>query len=776
MRHSFSILFLLICSLNMFGEEHRLYGNVTDKATGAQLPNASVSCEELSKGAFTNDKGYYEIMLPDGDHLIKVESIGYKTVTKKISVKGKDKQLNLYLDLDYEELEEVTVSKHRPDENVAMPTLGIQRVDGLAMKKMPSLMGEVDVIKVIQLLPGVQSAAEGTSGFSVRGGKTDQNLILLDDACLYNASHMMGFFSIFNNDVVSEATLLKGDIPAQYGGRLSSVLKVDTKEGFPTKIHGTGGIGLISSRLKLDIPIVSNKTALMVAARRTYADIFLPLSGNESLKDTRLFFYDMNAKLSHKISGKDKLFWSGYWGTDKMGVKKKLELNFGNRNTTFRWNHIFNSKTSSNLSLIGTKYNYDIDVYLAPYECAIKAGTKDWTLLYDWSHRTENNNRLTTGVSATFHRFNQGSLTLPKTVYGEYTLFDEEILEVRKALEYGVHAAYEKNFTDKFLVKFGLRLSMFQNIGKERFYLMDEHYKCIDTIDYKKGEIFNTELHAEPRLGLLYKLSPSSSLKAAYNRMVQYAQVACNSTGGLPFDIWFPTSKNVKPQVCDQWSTGYFRNFKGNKYETSAEVFYKKMHNVIDFKDDANIYGNKKIDGEIRTGSGMAYGLELMLRKNSGKLTGWISYTYARTFQTIDEVNFGKRYRSPFDRPHNLTAVISYDFNERLTASANWVFLSGQPCTNPYGKYTVDGTSYAIYTGYRNQSRYQNYHRLDLSLTWKTRKKEKWESDWNLSLYNAYARHNTWAVMFTPGDNNTIETTKLYLFSIVPSISYNFKF
>ena len=305
MRH-FLLLPLLFFCLNLFGEEHKIYGKIFDRTTGTIISNVSISCESAGKGTFADKNGHYEIMLPDGDHVITVETVGYKTINKKLSIKGKDKHQDFHMDLDFEELDEVKITKHRPDENVAMPTLGIQRVDAVSMKKMPSLMGEVDVIKVIQLMPGVQSAAEGTSGFSVRGGKADQNLILLDDACLYNASHMMGFFSIFNNDVVSEATLLKGDIPSQYGGRLSSVLKVETKEGFPSKVHGSGGIGLISSHIKLDVPIISNKTALMVAARRTYADLFLPLSQKESLKDASLFFYDMNAKLSHKIN--DKIF------------------------------------------------------------------------------------------------------------------------------------------------------------------------------------------------------------------------------------------------------------------------------------------------------------------------------------------------------------------------------------------------------------------------------------------------------------------------------------
>ncbi len=776
MKFKLSALFLLLVSLSVFGEEHKLYGTVKERATGVTLPYASISCDATTKGTLTNEKGYYELVLQDGEYLVMVEFVGYKTVSKKLTISGKDKRVDFVLDTDYEDLEEVMVSRHRPDENVAMPTLGIQRVDGLTMKRMPSLMGEVDVIKVIQLLPGVQSAAEGTSGFSVRGGKADQNLIMLDEASLYNASHMMGFFSIFNNDVVSEATLLKGDIPAQYGGRLSSVLKVDTKEGFPSKIHGSGGVGLISSRLMLDVPIISNKTSLLVAGRRTYADLFLPLSGNESLKGTRLFFYDMNAKLSHKINERNKLFWSGYLGTDKMGLKDKLGLKFGNTNTTLRWNHKWSENASSNLSVIGTKYDYNIDVYIAPYECAIDAGTKDWSLLYDWKTKTGDGGLLSMGLSSTIHRYNQGSLSTPEKAQIYYNLFEEQKLEVRKALEHGLYASYEKDFTKNFLVKFGLRLSMFQNIGKERFYLMDSHHKCVDTIDYGKGEIFNTEFHAEPRLGMMYRLTPTSSLKAAYTRTVQYAQVASNSTGGLPFDIWFPTSINVKPQLCNQWSAGYFRNFSNNKYETSAEVFYKRMRNVIDFCDNADIYGNEKIDGEIRTGNGFAYGLEVMLKKSSGRLTGWLSYTYAHSYQTIEEINFGERYRSPFDRPHNLTAVLSFDITKRLNASANWVLMSGQPCTNPYGKYTVENTSYAIYTGYRNQSNYPSYHRLDLSLTWKTKKKKKWESDWNLSLYNAYARHNTWAVLFTPEGDNSISTTKLYLFSIVPSISYNFKF
>lgn len=741
------------------------------------MPDVSVYDTLGTEGTETNANGYYELNLSDGVHIIEVSLIGYKNINKKVVIQGEDVKMDFKMETEFEELDEVVVSRHKEDENVTQATIGIQHIDPSSLKKMPSLMGEADVIKAIQLLPGVQSAAEGTSGFSVRGGKSDQNLILLDDASLYNASHMMGFFSIFNNDVVNEAILLKGDIPAQYGGRLSSVLKVQTKDAYPTRFSGAGGIGLISSRLMLDIPIISGRTGLIVAARRSYADLFLPLSQNESLKDTKLFFYDMNAKLSHKIDGRNRIFWSGYLGTDKLGLNNKIDLKFGNTNTTFRWNHITRESSSSDLSIIGTKYIYKIDVYLQPYECNIDAGTKDWSILYDWKHTTSKENTVKAGISSTFHRFNQGSLSTPQQrEYAQYNLFDETTLEIRKALEHGIYGSYEMNVSPRLILKGGLRLSIFQNIGKEKFYLMDGNHKCIDTIQYGKGEIFNTMVNPEPRLGLLFKLSQSSSIKAAYTHTIQYAQVASNSTGGLPFDIWFPTNPNIKPQKCNQWSAGYFKNFSDNLIESSAEIFYKRMSGIIDFKDDASIYGNELIDADVRTGNGYAYGLELQLKKNSGKLTGWISYTYSHTRQKVEEINFGKEYSSPFDRPHNVTAVISYDFNKRLNASANWTFMSGQPCTNPYGKYTVENVSYAIYTGQRNQSNYPNYHRMDLSLTWKTKPKKRWESEWNLSCYNVYARHNTWAVMFSQGEDNTIKTSKLYLFSIVPSISYNFKF
>lgn len=769
----FSLLLLRISTC--WATEHKLYGTVVEKESWSKLPEVSIIVNQ-SDAAITDKNGKYSFMLPDGEYTVEAEFIGYKTITKKVTINGKDVKLDFHMETDFEELDEVMVSKYKEDANVTNATIGVQRIDAEALKKMPSLMGETDVIKVIQMLPGVQSAAEGGSGFSVRGGKTDQNLILLDDASLYNASHMMGFFSIFNNDVVSEATLLKGDIPAQYGGRLASVLKVETKDGFPTRFNGAGGIGLISSHFMLDIPIQPIRTSVMVAARRSYADLFLPLSSNDALKETKLFFYDMNAKICHKINGKNRLYWSGYMGTDKLGMNGKMDLRFGNTNTTLRWNHIHNNNTNSNLTVIGTRYNYNINVYLAPYDCDIDAWTKDWTMKYDWKHKTQNNNTITAGASTAIHRFNQGSLTSNQEENYGFSLFDNTIMETRKALEHGIYGAYEAEITPRFTLKAGLRLSMFQNIGEETFYLMDEQHKCVDTIHYGKGDIFHTEIHPEPRLGLLYKLNASSSLKGAYTRTIQYAQVASNSTGGLPFDIWFPTSPNIKPQKCDQWSVGYFKNFAENKFESSVELFYKNMYNIIDFKDEASIYGNEKVDGDVRTGKGKSYGLEVLLRKNTGKLTGWLSYTYSHAVQTVEEINFGEQYRSPFDRPHNITAVLSYDFHKRWNATASWVFLSGQPCTNPYGKYTVDNVSYAIYTGYRNRSNYPNYHRLDLSLTFKTKPKKRWEGEWNLSVYNAYARHNTWAVIFSQGENHSIETTKVYLFSFVPSISYNFKF
>jgi len=773
------ILFLLLLFSAGQAQTTTLHGVVRDEKTDETLIGVSISVKELKTGTASDEKGEFSLTLPYGEYNIQISYVGYITFKQKISITNNHPQaLNIKLKVNEHALEEVVVSGRKRDANVSEMAMSSQKLQMTTIKKIPALMGEVDVIKAIQLLPGVQAAAEGTSGFSVRGGGTDQNLILLDDAALYNASHMMGFFSVFNNDAISEATLLKGDIPAVYGGRLSSVLDVEMKNESPEKFSGSGGIGLISSRLMLETPLFDNKTSVMLAGRRTYADLFIPLSGNDDLKDTYLYFYDLNAKITHTFNSKNRIFISGYHGKDNFGMNQLMGFGYGNSSLTARWNHVFSENLFSNLSLIGTQYSYNVDVDMKPYNMILKAGMKDWSLKYNFSYLWNRRNTTKFGLSATYHRFNQGDLKNKQQEDDIPALIQNTSLECRKGLEYGLYVSHEQSVARKLSLKYGLRLSIFQNIGKELLYRFDENYELKNSTQYGKGEIFNTEINPEPRLGLLYRLNKVSSVKASYSRTVQYAQVASNANGGLPMDIWYPVSPNVKPQKCDQYAVGYFRNLFDNRIETSAELYYKNLYDVIDFKDHANTYGNKLLDGEIRAGKGRSYGAEFLIRKNEGKLTGWISYTYSRSFKTIKEIHFGKEYQSSFDRPHNFVSVLSYDMTKRLNVSANWIYNTGQPVTYPYGKYTVENVPYAIYSGERNKSRYPDYHRMDFSATLKMPKSErrKWEGKWNLSIYNLYGRENVWAVIFTPDENNAIKTEKIYLFSIVPSISYNFKF
>ena len=490
-----------------------------------------------------------------------------------------------------------------------------------------------------------------------------------------------------------------------------------------------------------------------------------------------MYFYDANAKIMHTFNDKNRLFVSVYMGDDILGMDSLASMTYGNKNVVAKWNHIYNDELTSNLSVFYTKYRYKIGVDMNPYNFSITAGIEDIAAKYDFTYFL--NDRITSrfGASATFHQFGQGKLDDKTGVLSTYLDVSPDNEIVRKALEYSLYFTNDHKLGPLFSIRYGLRLSMFQNIGKETLFLFDNNYEYYDQIEYSKGEIFNTEVNLEPRIAAMYQIDEFSSVKASYLRTVQYAQVATNATGGIPFDLWFPSSPSIKPQKCDQFAIGYFRNLKNDEIETSVELFYKNIHNVIDFVDDAFFIGNVYVDGEVRAGKGRSYGAEFLARKNFGKFTGWISYTYSRSLRTVKEINFGKEYVSPYDRPHNISIVLNYAFNNRLDVSASWVYNTGQPVTYPYGKYTVDGVTYSIYNGERNKSRYPDYHRLDLSATWKCKQKhENWKGEWNLSIYNAYARENAWAVIFIPQEDNTIKTQKISLFSVIPSISYNFKF
>ena len=768
------LILLQLASLKMFAQSG-IYGVVKDEDSGELLIEAAIYVDSLHIGTTTNFNGYYDLPLKPGNYKIRFSYLGYTTIEKSIKVDNSRKRLNISMKMEAQMLDKVVVTSQKRDANVKELAMSVQKLEMVKIKRIPALMGEVDVIKAIQLLPGVQAASEGSSGFSVRGGSPDQNLITLDDAPVYNASHFLGFFSVFNNDVVKDATLYKGDIPTSYDSRLSSVLDIKTLDEVPDRLTMTGGIGILTSRLMVNMPFNKQRTAVMLAGRVTYGGLITPYIISD-LKKTRLYFYDLNGKIMHVFNKNNRLYLSAYNGYDKIGIVDMMTIGYGNTTATARWNHIFSDKLTSNLAFHYSKYRYDVDVTMRPYDFTIMAGINDFTGKYDFTWLMNDKITAKFGISSTYHRYSQGELNDRTGVVAEYLGIDDNEKVYRKAIESALYYGHEHKLNPFFSIRYGLRLSMYQNIGAETFYLFDDNYDLYDSIIYGPGVIFNTEVNLEPRLAMMYQLGPTSSVKASYSRTVQYAQIANNATGGLPFDVWFPSSPNIKPQKCDQFALGYFRNFRGNDIETSVEVFYKNLTDVIDFKDDAVFYGNVLIDGEVRVGKGRSYGAEFIIRKNYGKLTGWISYTYSRSLRTVKGISHDEEYRSPYDRPHCISIVVNYEFTDKFNVSANWVYNTGQPVTYPYGKFSDHGSTYAIYNGYRNQSRYPDYHRLDVSATWKGKKHERWQGEWNVSIYNVYGRHNTWAVMFKPGENNTIETEKMYLFSVVPSISYNFKF
>ena len=775
----FTVCLIGLISNILAQSKGHISGIVKDAENNESLVGVSIYVEQIKQGTTTNERGRYELDLPLGEHTLRLSYVGYGTLEKRVHVTAKPQTINFKLHPETETLSEVEVTSERKDRNVSAMAMSVQTLDMITIKKIPALMGEVDVIKSITLLPGVQSASEGSSGFSVRGGATDQNLILLDGAPIYNASHFLGFFSVFNNDVVKDATLYKGDIPADFGGRLASVLDVTVKDEVPKRFGLQGGVGIVTSRLMIETPAFDQKTSILLAGRTTYAGLVLPFLG-EDLNKSKIYFYDLNAKVTQMLNKKNRLFVSAYHGHDEFSLQQMIGFGYGNSSGTIRWNHIFNNRLTSNLSLIGSRYRYGIDLKYSPYNFTIKAGTDAISLNYDFAMVWNDQHVSKFGLSTGFQSYLQGQIFDRGGALAQYLQVDSTQKITRKALEHALYFTHDFTPNPRFTFRAGLRLSCFQNIGEEDFYVLEHaFYTATDTIHYGPGEVFNTQINPEPRLAAMYRIDEKSSIKASYSRTVQYAQIASSATGGLPFDIWFPVSPNIKPQKCDQFALGYFRNFMNDGLETSVEVFYKHMQNVIDFKDNAITFGYLLIDGEVRAGKGRSFGAEFLVRKNVGKFTGWVSYTYSHSYRSIPDIYYGKEYRSPYDRPHNIAIVASYDVSPRITLAANWIYNTGQPVTFPCGQYTINGLTYAVYNGRRNESRYPDYHRLDLSFTCKLGKLDnnrRWQHDINVSVYNAYARHNTWAITFDTDDQGAMITKNMYLFSAVPSITYNFKF
>ncbi len=780
MKSVYSLIFLSLFTVSLFAEESlpvrswTISGHVADGKTGEDMIAANIYVKELGTGTVTNPYGFYSLTLSEGSYTLGYSFVGYQTVEFQIELR-RDTVINIPLVPESRQLEEVVITAERANENITSVEMGVTKLPIQSIRRIPAFMGEVDVIKAIQLLPGVQASSEGSSGFSVRGGSTDQNLILLDEATVYNASHLLGFFSVFNNDAIKDVKLYKGDIPASSGGRLSSLLDVRMKEGNNQEFSGTGGIGTISSRLTLEGPIIKDKTSFILSGRRTYADIFLPFAGNEDIRDNKLFFYDLNAKVNHIINDNNRIFLSGYFGKDVF-ENQFAGLSFGNRTFTLRWNHVFNPKLFSNFTFINSRYNYQLGTPEdQPNAFRWDSDLTDYSLKADFTYYANPVTTFKFGLISTYHVFNPG---VAKGI-GEETIFTEFRLPENYAFQHGIYALGEEQIGQRWTFKYGLRVSAFQNIGEGTVYNYDEEYEAIDSTLYSGGEIFNTYWGLEPRLGLNYLINDENSIKASYSRTRQYLQLAQNSTAGTPLDIWFPASPNVEPQISDQYSLGYFRNFIDNTIETSVEVYYKDMQNTIDFKDHASLLLNPQLEGEIRTGYSWSYGVELLVQLNKPRLNGWISYTYSKTQRKIEGISNNEPYDAPYDKPHDVAVVLNYKISNRLHLGGNWVYSTGLPYTFPTGRFVILGKVLPVYSD-RNEYRFENYHRMDLSLTLlgKNKPGKRWNSEWNLSVYNVYGRKNAWAINFVQDVENPNVTyaEKTYLFSIIPAITYNFNF
>lgn len=751
-----------------------LSGNIKDENNGEALIGVTISMKELKTGTATNSYGFYSISVPKGDYTVEVSYVGYQTVSKKIAL-NKPLKLNVELKTAVNEMKEVEVTSQRKDANVTLNRMSAQQVTISTIRKMPALMGEVDLLKAVQLLPGVVSAGEGTSSFSVRGGGIDQNLIVLDEATIYNASHMMGFFSVFNNDAIKNMTLYKGDIPASYDGRLSSLLDIQMRDGNSKKFAGSGGIGLISSRLTLEGPIGSDKTSFIVSARRTYADLFLKLSSNNDINKNQLYFYDLNAKITHRVDDNNRIFLSGYLGQD-LFKNADAGFNFGNAALTARWNHLFSPKLFSNYSLNYSGYNYGLQSSFSNQSnFDWRYNMQDVSLKADFSYFMTPENTLKYGYNAILHNLKPGTVKSS----GGATGYDTYVLPEINAFEQSLYISDEYQVSKKLSVKAGLRMTAFSSIGNGTVYNYDNNYNSIDSTVYKSGQVIKTFYRLSPRVGVTYLLDDNSSVKANYARTNQFLQMASNSTAGTPLDLWFTAGKNIEPQTCDQYAVGYFRNFNDNELKASVEVFYKDMQNTVDFRDHAQLLLNRKLDGELRFGHSKGYGAEFQLQKNEGKLTGWISYTFSRAERTILGINNNETYLAPFDRPHTIYIVANYELSQYISFGANFIFATGQPVTYPIARMAVGGVILPVYSK-RNEYRMPDYHRLDVSFTWKPKPKKKhtWSGEWNFSVYNVYGHKNAWAINFVD-DPTTAYKTKAemtYLFTFVPSITYNFKF
>jgi len=769
-------------------KRYTISGYLNDKSTGESLIGATVKVNEIKTGTATNSYGYYSLSLPQGKYTLVFSYLGFKTINVPI-VLDKNTIINQKLDIQITESKEVVITGEREDKNVRSTEMSRLEITGQQVKSLPVIFGEPDVLKTITLLPGIKSGGEGSTGFYVRGGGPDQNLILMDEAVVYNPSHLFGFLSVFNTDAVKNIDVIKGGIPANYGGRLSSILNVNLREGNNQKYVVNGGVGLIASRLSVEGPIQKGRSSFLVAVRRTYVDVLARPFLADDLKGNSYYFYDVNLKMNFNLGQKDKLFFSGYFGRDILNYTSptnraiNFNLGWGNSTATLRWNHVFNPRLYCNTSAIYNRYDLFNDFNFGATGFNVRSGIQDWNFKNDYTWFINDKHQAKFGLNYTFHTFTPGILT----GQAGSIILDQEISK-QYAHELAVYAMDEWRINQRFTLNAGLRAVFYNMVGpytKKQY--NDDNLPTGVEASWKTNESIAFYPRLEPRAALTYLVDEQSSVKASFTQTYQFIHLATTSGASFPVDLWVPSSLRVKPQLAYQYALGYFRNFDNNKWETSAEVYYKPMYNQIEFKPFSRLFLNQNLEEEMVFGQGLSYGLELFIKKKVGKTTGWIGYTLSKTTRQFDELNGGQAYLFRYDRTHDISVVISHTFNKKWSMNFVFVYGTGNAVTLPVARYAYrvgynleqnkpELTFIDVYDKI-NEYRLPAYHRADISFTYLAKKTDKWESNWNFSVYNIYNRANPYFIYFLPDlDKLEVKAYMVYLFPILPSVAWNFKF
>ena len=782
------IFTLFVFNSSYSQEKFTISGSIVDVKNNETLLGVSVYIKNLKTGTNTNEYGFYSLTLPEGTYTITISYLGFTELTEVINLNSNIKK-NFKLAEESLQLNEVIVTDKPNKINIQKAELSTNKLNISTIKKMPAILGEIDIIKSILTLPGVTNAGEGQSGFNVRGGAADQNLILLDEATIYNSSHLFGFFSVFNADAIKDLKLYKGGIPAKYGGRVASVLDIYQKEGNSNEFHMNGGIGLISSRLLAEGPIVKDKASFLVAGRSSYAHLFLKLTDNKN----SAYFYDLNTKLSYNINDNNSLYVSGYFGRDVFSLNNSFVNTYGNSVLNLRWNHLFSNKLFSNASLIYSDYYYGLKLDFIGFNW--DSGIKNYNFKYDFKYYLNDKTKFNFGLNSIYYDFNPGKIEPTNSSSG----INPDQLDKKYAFEPAIYIDVEQTLSEKISVNYGLRHSSFYRLGKQEINTYSNNQPVVFNEElqiYEKATPIGTESFGrnetiasfgnfEPRIAVSFAINESEAVKASYNRMSQYLHLISNTQSPTPLDVWAPSDNFLKPQLLDQFAVGYFRNFENGKYTLEVESFYKNIKNRLDYIDGADLIANNAIEQVVLSGNARAYGLEILAKKNEGRLNGWVSYTLSRSEQQTPGrnanetgINNGEWYKTGWDKLHNLSVTGMYQLNGKWSFGSIFSLQSGQPVTYPNGQYIYQDISVPNY-GLRNENRLPTYHRLDVSATLvpEKNKNRKWYSEWVFSIYNVYSRKNAASISFRQNqDSGYNEAVRLSIFGIVPSVTYNFKF